>query len=418
MVTERPRRFLSRTTIIVALAFSFIAVLTIAAVYKWKSGRSASPTAAQPNHFETAAAPDPYRLAVQTVEQDRGEPVGNKARIEVPPELKLYKDKRRFIAIQVAEWREQQYTIPHDFAELAALVKQNQFTRLPVFGTDYILYGVGLRATDELTHYIDKTGKSVPLFESEQALEEHLRKLGEELKDTETRIQELKDNLTKIDRSDRTLRKEAMSQISEAEKTFRTAKEKRDLIDSFYKSAQNRQLMLAEYQELVELARDFEGRAFDLSAAEERKNFMMRLLSLLRPGALKSLEEISRAYRQRFNRYLPITSLVRTREYQRLLGESGNPNAIQIDVPPHTTGLAFDIYTYYMTAAEQQFLLDEIARLEKEGLVEALRENRNHIHVFAFEDGKPPSEQLIRKSLNAKAEETDSEKPRQMTGKR
>jgi hypothetical protein len=135
----------------------------------------------------------------------------------------------------------------------------------------------------------------------------------------------------------------------------------------------------------------------------------MRILSLLRTGADTRLEEISKAYRQKFNRHLPVTSLVRTVEYQRYLGEAGNPNAIQIDVPPHTTGLAFDIFTFYMTGEEQQFLMDEIARLEREGKVEALRENRNHIHVFAFADSKPPGEELIRKSLNIKATETNAE---------
>jgi hypothetical protein len=78
-------------------------------------------------------------------------------------------------------------------------------------------------------------------------------------------------------------------------------------------------------------------------------------------------------------------------------------------VPPHTTGLAFDIYTFYMTGEEQQFLMNEIARLEREGQVEALRENRDHIHVFAFADMKPPGEELIRRSLNMKASETNPE---------
>ncbi|HYG80899.1 MAG TPA: DUF5715 family protein, partial [Pyrinomonadaceae bacterium] len=125
--------------------------------------------------------------------------------------------------------------------------------------------------------------------------------------------------------------------------------------------------------------------------------------SALRPAARERLEELARSYRQKFDRPLPITSLVRTVEYQRQLGDAGNPNAIRINVPPHTTGLAFDIYTYYMAADEQQFLMEEIARLEREGRLEALRENRHHIHVFAFPDGKPPDEKLIKASLNLKA---------------
>jgi hypothetical protein len=135
----------------------------------------------------------------------------------------------------------------------------------------------------------------------------------------------------------------------------------------------------------------------------------MHLLSALRPPARAQLEEIARAYAEKFGRPLPVTSLIRTKEYQWQLGEAGNPNAIRIDVPPHTTGLAFDIYTYYMGAAEQQFLLDLIARLEREGRVEALRENRHHIHVFAFADGRPPAERLIKESLSMKVSRADDE---------
>jgi hypothetical protein len=161
--------------------------------------------------------------------------------------------------------------------------------------------------------------------------------------------------------------------------------------------------MINEYQKLAELAGNFDGQSYDLNDSTARKNFKMHLLSALRPPARTQLEEIAKAYREKFDRPLPMTSLVRTIEYQWQLGEAGNPNATRIDVPPHTTGLAFDIYTFYMSAAEQQFLLDEIARLEREGRVEALRENRHHIHVFAFAEMKPPEENLIRESLKMKA---------------
>ena len=48
-----------------------------------------------------------------------------------------------------------------------------------------------------------------------------------------------------------------------------------------------------------------------------------------------------------------------------------------------------------------------IARLEDEGRVEALRENLNHIHVFAFPDGQRPHESLIQASLR----QVDAELP-------
>ena len=104
--------------------------------------------------------------------------------------------------------------------------------------------------------------------------------------------------------------------------------------------------------------------------------------------------DLAREYHQRFGRLLPVTSLVRTERYQRRLGRV-NANATRVEIPPHTTGCAFDISYRYMAADEQQFLLDRIAQLEDEGKVEALRERRNHIHVFVFQDGRRPPEELV-----------------------
>ena len=97
---------------------------------------------------------------------------------------------------------------------------------------------------------------------------------------------------------------------------------------------------------------------------------------------------------------------MRTDEYQAQLGET-NPNATQIDVPPHTTGLAFDIYYGYMAAPEQEFVMALLARLKDEGRIEVLRENRDHYHVFAFADGRPPDETLVRKALGTAAKGND-----------
>ncbi len=47
--------------------------------------------------------------------------------------------------------------------------------------------------------------------------------------------------------------------------------------------------------------------------------------------------------------------------------------------------------------------MTDIARLRDEGRVEALRENRDHFHVFAFVDGRRPGEGLIAESLGHSA---------------
>jgi hypothetical protein len=48
-----------------------------------------------------------------------------------------------------------------------------------------------------------------------------------------------------------------------------------------------------------------------------------------------------------------------------------------------------------MAADEQNFLMEHVARLEAEGRVEGLRENRNAIHVYTFARGQRPSETLV-----------------------
>ena len=401
----------SRKYGMIAAAVVLLTALAIAGIYKWKSRQNSALPSNPPNRENNSLteAIDVYQLALQKIEEDRGEPTGNKAEVTVPAELKLYKDKRRFLAIQVAEWRKQSYEIPHDFSELVSMIQRAEFTILPTLGTNYVLYGVGLRADDELTHYDQKTGKSIPLFRNEGEIEVETARLDISLKELEAKALELKNALAQMKKGDRALRVETLRQIAETQKSTKSITTRRDLIDSFYKSKEHRQMMASEYQKLVESSGNFDGQVYDLNDPAARKKFKSHMLGALRPPARAQLEEIAKAYREKFDRPLPVTSLVRTKEYQWQLGEAGNPNAVRIDVPPHTTGLAFDIYTFYMTAAEQQFLMDEIARLEREGRVEALREIRNHIHVFAFADAKPPEERLIKESLTMKASRADSE---------
>ena len=48
---------------------------------------------------------------------------------------------------------------------------------------------------------------------------------------------------------------------------------------------------------------------------------------------------------------------------------------------------------------DDSYVMAELARLEDEGRIEVLRENRDHYHVFAFIDGARPDETLINESL-------------------
>src|SRR4029079_16712656 len=69
---------------------------------------------------------DPWKEAARKVEEDRGAPVGRKAQIEIPVELKHYSDRRRFLAAQVAEARSLKYKLPLDFSDLVELIKAKQ----------------------------------------------------------------------------------------------------------------------------------------------------------------------------------------------------------------------------------------------------------------------------------------------------
>ncbi|MBC7911858.1 MAG: FHA domain-containing protein [Pyrinomonadaceae bacterium] len=297
-----------------------------------------------------------YRQALQKVKEERGEPTGYDAAVEIPAELKHYSDRRRNLAIQSAETIEQNIRIPHDFAELAQMIRAKQFVELKSVGESYVLYAVGGGATaGEFTHFDKEKGKSVPLYSAAAGMQA------------------------------------ALNQMAETD-------ERKAIITSFYSTGRGRSLAAAELESLTTLGRDLNKQTLDTNDAAARKVFKRRLLSFMRPEAQKVMEDLALAYKSRFNRPLPLASLVRTEEYQRELSER-NVNAARNSLPPHTTGLAFDISYRYMNAAEQNFLMAEIARLEAAGRVEALRENNNCFHVFAFPDGRPPPESLIQKSM-------------------
>lgn len=150
----------------------------------------------------------------------------------------------------------------------------------------------------------------------------------------------------------------------------------------------------ADYESLNTLAKNFAGRSFNLHDPVDREALKSSMLSSLRPVALKILEEVAAAYHQQFKRPLPVSSLVRPEQYQKALNRV-NRNAVLIDTPPHSTGLAFDIDYRYMSGPEQAFVMTELARLKNAGRIEAIRERNANYHVFAFLDGARPSDDLI-----------------------
>ena len=342
------------------LAIALVAAATVAAGSCRNASQSAdiapeapaTTTAPATPATVPSAPPDPFSwaAAIARVEEVRG----SAGRITTPAELHHYDDRRRFLAVQMADSREESYDLPHDVAALAQMIHRGEIVGLRALGDEYILYDVGTDAReDPLAHYDLPTGKDIPLFPSMDAYEAEDARL------------------------------EAAGE-----------REKRDLLAAYYRDPARAEMLFAEHRAVRELAANFNGIAYDLSNPDDRTRFQVRLLSFIRPEARDVLLQVAQAYHQQFDRLLPVSSLVRTERYQRRLSRV-NRNATRVDIPPHATGMAFDISYKFMAADEQNFVMEHVARLESEGRVEALRENRNAIHVYTFAGGRRPSEPMV-----------------------
>jgi hypothetical protein len=386
-----------------------LSVLAVACgLLLWGDGGADRRTGSQRSAFipspatASAAEVSPWQLAARTVTEDRGEPTGRQAKVAVPSQLRHYSDTRRFLAIQVAEWREHRVSTPHDYASLAGMIRAGELVEVPTVGESYLLFGVGGSADrGPFTHFDESDGESVALLDDAELAAERQR-AEESSRVLRGEIDTLRRELDSLGRKERTRRAELLSEVARKEKALKGIHDGRETLDANYGDAARRARLSTERETLASLAADFRGRAYDLADSRSRLDMKVRMLSHLRPEALAVLRELSDSYQRQFGRPLPVTSLVRPDEYQHRLSRT-NANATRIDTPPHSTGLAFDILYRHMTADEQAHVMADIARLRDEGRVEALRENRDHFHVFAFIDGKRPGEDLISRSLGHSA---------------
>src|SRR6185369_4991136 len=204
---------------------------------------------------------------------------------------------------------------------------------------------------------------------------------------------------------------------------FSRYEEDKELLNQNSNHNETEQKIAPDYDSLKKLARNFNGRSFDLDSPSDRLALKMNMLSVVRPQALKIMEDVAAAYHNEFARPLPVSSLVRPEQYQHELRRV-NRNAVTIDVPPHSTGLAFDIDYRYMSVAEQNFLMRDLARMKNEGRIEVIRERNANYHVFVFVNGSRPSDDLISACLEKAGapppEEAHHavEKPAKIKGKR
>jgi hypothetical protein len=350
----------------------------------------------QPAEIARAGIPETWDQAAERVKADRGEPAGVSARVETPPELKHYEERHWFLATQVAEVAKHRIQTAQDYMDLAVMIERGEMVTVPALTDSYILFGIGQRATEEaFSRYTDD--RSIELY-NESQLGDAYKQLDEKRARLQADIASLKSQAGKLKRRERAKQRELQKQISSRETELSAASKEKSELDEVYGNAETRQRMFRDYDSLQSLAKNFAGRSYDLNNSADRHALKISMLSSLRPPALQVMEEVASAYHRQFARRLPVSSLVRPEQYQRALRRV-NRNAIMIDTPPHSTGLAFDIDFRYMSAAEQAFVMEELARLKRDGRIEVIRERNANYHVFAFMNGARPSDDLIAASL-------------------
>jgi hypothetical protein len=340
---------------------------------------------------------DPFKEAVSKVEQDRGEIAGRKATVEIPEQLKHYVDRRRFLAVQSAASNTEPISV--DFADLVPLIQRGELVEMKPLGQDYILYGVGFSVSGKpFAHYDSTTKQDIPLAATEEAIVQEVQRTSDSVIEIAARLASFIAEGRRAPKRDRASRAALSKQVAQARNALASTKARSKLLTAFYADPKRRKSILAEHQLLSDLARDFDGEAYGLNDSDARRRFKIRLLSFIRPEARDLLTGIAHAYQEKFDRPLPVSSLVRPVQYQHELAGT-NANAARGLTPPHSTGLAFDLYYKYMSGAEQEYLMSLIAQMKDQGRVEALRETRDNIHVYVFSNGQRPDEKLVARAI-------------------
>ncbi|PYS20678.1 MAG: hypothetical protein DMF72_20305 [Acidobacteria bacterium] len=342
--------------------------------------------------------PDLWARNMDKLKEPRAE--SENVAIEIPSELRHYEDRHWFLATQVAEVKKFNVQPVQDFVDLAAMIQRGEMVPVQAVTDTYILYGVAARTDGSaFTRYV--ANQNVELNDDTA-----LRDAYVQLESAHAKLQKVITNLqTQLAASKKgagAKQDELQKELDARQRELRSNEDNKAQLDKYYgrssSSSGSQATLLRDYDSLENLAKDFRGRSFDLNNSNDRQTLKIYLLSSLRPPALKILEEIARAYHDKFDRPLPVSSLIRPEQYQHVLRRF-NRYAVLIDTPPHSTGLAFDIDYRFMSGAEQNFLMSLLARMKDDGRIEVLRERGANYHVFAFIDGTRPDDDLIKASL-------------------
>jgi len=395
-VTDRTRRFVAPIALSVVIGVGVWAVLRFSAPRPHASEATLNLSVADAGGgFDS----ERWQQAIEKVKADRGS-FGANVALNVPPELRHYDDRHWFLAAQVAEVKKHNVQTCQDFVDLAAMLQRKEMVAVPAVTDDFVLLGVGAKTDDgQFTRYLDD--QTVPLYDESQLRDEYARMETKSAKGPAGKA----DPKTPSKKPGK-----AQQQPNNSSEQAKSPNDEKTMLARYYESPEMRQRMFADYESIHSLAQDFRGRSYDLQNPNDRQTMKMVMLSSLRPQALKILQEVAADYRKQFDRPLLISSLVRPEQYQHTLRRY-NRAATTIDTPPHSTGLAFDIDYRYMSLAEQNFVMADLARLKDAGRVEVLRERNANFHVFAFVDGVRPSDDLIaasREEAGAPPDEADT----------
>lgn len=327
-----------------------------------------------------------WQQAIEKVKADRAG-FGSNVALNVPAQLRHYEDRHWFLAAQVAEVKKHNLQTCQDYVDLATMIKRGEMVAVPAVTDDFVLLGVGARSDDgQFTRYLDD--QTVPLYDESQLRDKYAKT---ESKSARAPVEE-RDPKSKAPAKDRA--KPQQTPANNASAQSKSTIDEKTMLARYYDPPEMRRRMFADYESISALAQNFRGRSYDLQSPNDRQAMKTVMLSSLRPQALRVLQEIASDYRKQFDRPLPVSSLIRPEQYQHTLRRY-NRAATTIDTPPHSTGLAFDIDYRYMSVAEQNFVMADLARLKDAGRVEVLRERNANFHVFAFMDGVRPSDDLI-----------------------
>ena len=382
--------------LVLVIAAACVAVWGVARFTLANRDRLRATATSLPGLTNSVQAAYSWSDAVDRIKEDRTPADVGNGPFVIPPELQHYSDRHWFLASQVAEIDKYNVHTCQDYVDLAGMIERGELVNVPGVTDTYVLYGVGAKADDGVfDRYEDK--KTVELY-SDAQLSQAYQSLAEKQSSLQSDIASLKGQSLKLSKGERAKQSELQRQIVAREQELQAADDDKAALDQFYGQPETRRQLMRDYESLQTLAKNFAGRSYNLDNPSDRLALKLNMLSVLRPEALKILEEVAAVYHQQYGRPLPVSSLVRPEQYQHVLRRY-NRNAVLIDTPPHSTGLAFDIDYRFMSSGEQTFLMAQLARIKSEGRIEVIRERNANYHVFAFINGTRPSDDLITASL-------------------